>query len=75
MANGFVRAKHRETGAVTELHESTLRYLPNWERVDGPPPNKPKPRVRLPRATEPAPSTTPTSAAPAVTDETKEHRS
>lgn len=41
----FVRVKNKDTGAIASLPVAALPHFPDWERVDGPPPAKPKPNV------------------------------
>jgi hypothetical protein len=57
----FVRVRHKETGDVASLPESALPNLPDWEPVDGPAPDKAKPKKNLPSQ--------PTHAAPAASTE------
>jgi len=59
----FIRVKHRETGDVASLPKSALLHLPDWEPVDGPAPEKAKPKKNLPSQ--------PTHAAPAASTETE----
>lgn len=48
MATKFVRVKNKLHGGVTSLPETALPNLPDWEPVEGPLPDRPKPN-RAPR--------------------------
>jgi len=59
----FVRVRHKDTGDLASLPESALPNLPDWEPIDGPAPDKAKPKKNLPSQ--------PTHAAPAASTETE----
>lgn len=59
----FVRVKHRVHGGIASLPEGALPHFPEWERVDGPEPDRPKPKRNLPSQ--------PTNAASAASTETE----
>lgn len=51
MAISHVRARCKTTGHVAAISEKALENgaFPDWERVDGPVPERPKPHLSLPR--------------------------
>jgi len=57
----FIRVKHKETGDIASLPESALPNLLDWEPVDGPAPDKAKPKKNL--------TSQPTEAVPTASNE------
>lgn len=63
----LVRVKNRVHGGVAALPVSALKALPDWEPVDGPTPERPKPRVELSKPEDPS-----EADQPSAPDENKE---
>lgn len=43
----FIRARNKTTGAIASIPEGSLPTFHDWEPVDGPPPEKAKPKKNL----------------------------
>ena len=44
----LIRVRNKDTGAIASLPEDALPMFFNWEPAPGPPPEKAKPKKKLP---------------------------